>query len=83
MNDTDVIGSRYRVDRLIEECMTPQVYNIFNEEPGHWLKTCIEDKPDFRKYMYYTANIEDLKSNNNADRIAQAVENMKKYEKRV
>ena len=84
MYDTDVICSRYRVDKLIEECMMHQIYNIFNEEPDHWLKTCIEDKPDFRKYMYYVANIEDLKNNNdNVDRIAQAVENMKKYEKRV
>ena len=32
MNDTDVIGSRYRVDRLIEECMMPQVYNYFEKE---------------------------------------------------
>lgn len=80
MYDTDVIGSRYRVDKLIEDCMTLQVYNIFNDEPDHWLKTCIEDKPDFRKYMYYVANIEDLKSNNdNADRITQAVERTRKY----
>lgn len=32
MNDTDVICSRYRVDKLIEECMTPHVYNYFEKE---------------------------------------------------
>ena len=84
MHYTDVIGSRYRVDKLIEECMKHQVYNIFNDEPDNWLQKCLEVKPDFRNYMYYMANIDDLKSNNdNADRIAQAIENMKKYEKKV
>lgn len=80
MHDADVICSRYRVDKLIEECMAFKVYNIFNDEPDSWLKTCIEDKPDFRKYMYYAANIDDLKSHGaNTDRISQAVERTRKY----
>lgn len=35
--DTDVIGSRYRVDKLIEDCMKPQVYNTFEENQDEWL----------------------------------------------
>ena len=39
--DTDVIGSRYRVDRLIEECIEPVVSNTnyeFNREYlGKWI----------------------------------------------
>jgi hypothetical protein len=32
MYDTDVVGSRYRVDRLIEDCMEPIISNTFDEE---------------------------------------------------
>ena len=37
--DTDVIGSRLRVDKLIAECMEPQVHNIFGNQHEEWLKT--------------------------------------------
>jgi hypothetical protein len=37
--DTDVIGSRLRVDKLIAECMEPQVCNIFGNQHEEWLKT--------------------------------------------
>ena len=80
MHDTDVIGSRYRVNKLIEECMVPQVYNIFNDEPEHWLKRHLEENPGFRKYMYYIDDIEALRGNSVAsDVIMQAVERTKKY----
>ncbi len=80
MHDTDVIGSRYRVDKLIEECMKPQVYNIFTDEQEHWIKKCLEQQPNISKYRYFVTNIEDLKNHkDNTDRITQAMENMKKY----
>lgn len=38
LHDTDAIGSRYRVDRLIAECIESQVYNIFEEKYDEWQK---------------------------------------------
>ena len=80
MHDTDVICSRHRVNKLIEECMIPQVYNIFNDEHEHWIRKHLEEKPDFRDYMYYIDDIEALRGNSaTSDIIAQAVERTKKY----
>ena len=78
--NTDVIGSRYRVDKLIEECMKPQVYNNFTDEQEHLIKTCFEKQSNISKYRYFVTNIEDLKNHkDNTDRITQAIENTKKY----
>lgn len=44
--DTDVIGSRYRVDRLIEDCMKPQVYNWFEDYGKRYLEVNGLDYPD-------------------------------------
>ena len=46
MYDADVICSRYRVDRLIEECMEPQVYNWFEDYGKTYLKVNGLDYPD-------------------------------------
>lgn len=43
--DTDVIGSRYRVDRLIDECMDPQIYNTFEEPDHEWIKKLLREQP--------------------------------------
>ena len=43
--DTDVIGSRYRVDKLIEDCMECNVYNIFEEPDHEWLKKILNEQP--------------------------------------
>jgi len=37
MRDTDAICSRLRVDRLIAECMEPQIYNNFEKQQDEWL----------------------------------------------
>lgn len=37
MRDTDVICSRLCVDRLIAECMEPQIYNNFEKQQDEWL----------------------------------------------
>jgi len=44
--DTDVIGSRYRVNKLIEECMEPQVYNWFEDYGKKYLDVNGFDYPD-------------------------------------
>lgn len=43
--DTDVIGSRYRVDKLIEDCMKRNVYNSFEEPDHEWLKKILNQQP--------------------------------------
>lgn len=43
--DTDVIGSRYRVDKLIEDCMKSNVYNSFEEPDNEWLKKILNEQP--------------------------------------
>lgn len=45
MHDTDVIGSRYRVDRLIEDCMEPVVSNTNYELDYEWLKKILSEQP--------------------------------------
>jgi hypothetical protein len=45
MHQTDVIGSRYRVDRLIEECMEPVETNAFGEIDNEWLKRLLSEHP--------------------------------------
>lgn len=37
MRDTNVICSRLLVDRLIAECMEPQIYNTFEKQQDEWL----------------------------------------------
>lgn len=46
MQDADVIGSRLRVDMLIEECMEPQVYNWFEDYGKRYLEVNGFDYPD-------------------------------------
>lgn len=45
LHDTDAIGSRYRVDMLIEECMEPQVYNWFEDYGKRYLEVNGFDYP--------------------------------------
>lgn len=44
--DTDIIGSRYCVDKFIEECMEPQVYNWFEDYGKRYLEVNGFDYPD-------------------------------------
>lgn len=46
MYDTDVIGSRYRVNKLIDECSVEQVYNWFEDYGKTYLKVNGFDYPD-------------------------------------
>lgn len=43
--DTDVIGSRYRLDRLIEDCMEPIVSNTLDDKQVEWLKNALTEYP--------------------------------------
>lgn len=45
LHDTDAIGSRYRVDILIEDCMEPQVYNWFEDYGKRYLEVNGFDYP--------------------------------------
>lgn len=45
MYDTDVIGSRYRVDRLIQDCMEPTVSNVLDDQQVDWFKKYLEEQP--------------------------------------
>ena len=46
MHDTDIIGSRYRLDKLIEDCMEPQVYNWFEDYGKRYLEVNGLEYPD-------------------------------------
>lgn len=124
MRDVDVIGSRYCVNKLIEDCMEPQVYNWFEDYGKKYLEVNGFDYPDCCDgcsnnpknggsgicnctlpymqnptnytvpsgdacmannaggYVYITSTKLPDASTQTADRIAKAIENMKKYEKR-
>ena len=43
--DTDIIGSRLRVDQLIEDCAEPFVTNTFQEPNIDWLKEVLPEMP--------------------------------------
>ena len=43
--DTDIIGSRLRVDQLIEDCAEPFVTNTFQEPDIDWLKEALHEMP--------------------------------------
>ncbi len=80
--DTDVIGSRYRVDKLIEECTVPAISEWLSE----YLNTPLNSTGDSSMvnnidgHVYVVNNMDDLKSNVcSTDRIAEAVERTKKY----
>ena len=45
MHDADIICSRYRVNRLIEDCMGPIVSNTFDDKQVEWLKKALEEQP--------------------------------------
>ena len=45
MYDTDVICSRYRVNRLIEDCMEPIVSNVLDDKQVEWLKKTLQEYP--------------------------------------
>lgn len=79
--DTDVIGSRYRVDRLIQECMDPVLHNIMsNEEANDWLNKALAERlTDIDRFVYF-ADKDKLKEHKvDYNRIAEAVERTKKY----
>ena len=38
MHDADVICSRYRVDKLIEECMEPMVSKVLDDKQTEWVR---------------------------------------------
>lgn len=132
LHDTDIICSKYRVDKLIEECMEPQVYNWFEDYGKKYLEINGLDYPDccdgcsnnpknggsgicnctlpyMQNPVAYSAtyiddsscmvnNVEDRafifgkrkqgaepteeEKTASTQRIAKAIENMKKYEKR-
>lgn len=80
--DTDVIGSRYRVDKLIEECTIPAISDwlreYLNTPPNNTIGSCMANNID--GHVYVVNNMDDIKSNVcSADRIAEAVERTKKY----
>ena len=77
LRDTDVIGSRYRVDLLIEECMGPVLHNIIsNAEINDWFNQVLTDLDRF----VYFADKDGLTTHKvGTDRIAEAVERTKKY----
>lgn len=79
--DTDVIGSRYRVDMLIQECMDPVVHNIIsNEEVNDWLSQALSERlTDIGRFVYF-ADKDNITSHKvNTDRIAEAIERTSKY----
>lgn len=45
LHSTDSIATRYRVDKLIEECMEPVVSNTLEEKAYDWLKEIFKDQP--------------------------------------
>lgn len=45
LRDTDIIGSRYRVDKLIEDCMEHLVYNWFEDYGKRFLEINGYDYP--------------------------------------
>ena len=50
MYDVDVIGSRYRVNALIAECMKSVVCNSLDEEQVEWLKEYLKMAPLTTEY---------------------------------
>ena len=83
--DTDVIGSRLRVDQLIEECTEPTI--------SDWLRaylkmplnstedSCMANNID--GHVYFVNNMDELRSHaDNTDRVAETVERTKKYIKK-
>ena len=76
MHDTDVIGSRYRVDKLIESCTEPYASyptNIEEYKSGYL---------NANSYMFFADKEQLEKYTDNIDRMTQALKNMKNYEKR-
>lgn len=81
LRDTDVIGSRYRVDQLIEECMDPVLHNIIsNAEINDWFNQALSERlTDIDRFVYF-ADKDSLTTHKvSTDRIAEAVERTKKY----
>ena len=80
MHETDVIGSRYRVDKLIEECMTHKIYNTSKDQQESWIKKCFDERSNISGYKYFVLDEKDLQNNGaSADIIAEAVERTQKY----
>lgn len=79
--DTDVIGSRFRVDQLIEECADPVLHNILsNAEVNDWFNKALSERlEDIDRFVYF-ADSDQLKEHKaDYNRIAEAVERVKKY----
>ena len=80
MHDADVICSRYRVDKLIEDCITPQVYNTSKDLQESWIKKCFDERSNISGYKYFVLDEKDLQDNGaSADIIARAIERTRKY----
>ena len=81
LRDTDVIGSRYRVDLLIEECMNPVTNNIiYNEKVNDWLNQALSERlTDIDRFVYFADKDSITTHKISANRIAEAVERTKKY----
>jgi hypothetical protein len=79
--DADVIGSRYRVDKLLQECMDSTLADIsLNKEINDWFNKALSEKlADIDRFVYFAD--EDQIKEHKADykRIAEAVERTKKY----
>ena len=82
MQDTDIIGSRLRVDQLIEDCIEPAISDWMREYLNVPLNSMEEScmVNNICGHVYAVDNMDELKSHEvNADRIAEAVERTKKY----
>jgi hypothetical protein len=81
LGDTDVIGSRYRVDMLIEECINPVLHNIMsNEEANDWLNKALAERlADIDRFVYFADKDQLKEGKADYNRIAEAIERVNKY----
>lgn len=81
MYDTDVIGSRYRVDMLIEECMNPVLHNIMsNEDANDWFNKALSERlADIDRFVYFADKDQLKECKADYNRITEAIERVNKY----
>lgn len=79
--DTYVIGSRYRVDMLIQECMNPVLSNISsNEEINDWFNKALSEKlADIDRFVYFAEKDQLNEHKADYNRITEAIERTKRY----
>ena len=84
LHSTDAIATRYRVDKLIEECMKPVVTNTFEENQNDWLNKALNERStNLDRFVYFTTDTDKLREHKaDGNRIAEAVERTKKYLKK-